>query len=353
MGQIEDKRQGRIYWQYADSHPIIAFVLITFVWTWFFWLAAIPFSSHDQSLMMVITFVGGYGPAVGGILTLILRNGRITGFSRRRLIALTCFASMIFLILLLRYLVGRIPHYDKLSDNPTLTFPVIAISLVVCLLGAWVISSAYSEQSKVRERMASLIPSSLSLGWLAFAILFFPALCFVSWVIGILLGLKTSQPPILDYPPVEAAGLFILTFLMTATIRGGIEELGWRGFLLPELQKRFNPLAASLIIGIIWWLWHAPLYINGFYSTKLDDLVAGMAGRIFFQIPFAIFFTWIYNKSNSKLLVLVLLHTSSNVVSSVMPASPLPALAIWAILLIVIVVRDKMYIRLPESTKGK
>ncbi len=344
-GHIEDKRRGRIYWQYADSHPVMAFVLITFAWSWFFWIAVILISAQEQALIMVMTFIGGYGPAIGGILTLSLRTGPTTGLSRRRTIALACVAIVIFMVLLLRYLAGSVAHYDQLPDNPTLTFPLMALSLVVCLIGAWVISSAYSGQSQVRERMGSLLPSSPSLGWLTFAILFFPALFFVSWAIGILLGLKTSQPPLWDHPPVEAASLLLLTFLMTATIRGGIEEPGWRGFLLPELQKRFNPLVASLIIAVIWNLWHIPLHINGFYST---GVVAGMAGRSLFIIPLAIFFTWVYNKSGGQLLVLVLLHTSLNVVHGVVPASFLVMLAIVAILLIVIVVRGKMYLR-PQS----
>ncbi|MHC4619505.1 MAG: CPBP family intramembrane glutamic endopeptidase [Planctomycetota bacterium] len=347
-GHTENKGRGRIYWQYADSHPVMVFVLITFAWTWTFWLAVIPISARDQSLFIVMLFIGAYGPAIGGILTLTLRNGPTKELSRQRTIALACVASIIFMVLLLRYLSGSIPHYDALPDNPTLTFPVIALSLVVCLIGAWVISSAYSEQSQVRERMASLLPSSPSLGWLTFAILFFPALFFVSWAIRIPLGLKTWQPPLWDRPPVEAAGLFLLTFLMTATMRGGLEEPGWRGFLLPELQKRFNPLVASLIIAVIWDLWHIPLFINKFFST---GVVAGMAGLSPFIIALAIFFTWVYNKSKGNLLVLVLLHTSFNVAWAIVPGEHWTALAIGTILLIVIVLRDKMYLR-PQGNGG-
>jgi len=125
--------------------------------------------------------------------------------------------------------------------------------------------------------------------------------------------------------------------------RGGIEEPGWRGFLLPELQKRFNPLVASLIIAVIWDLWHIPLHINGFYSS---GVVAGMARISLFIIPLAIFFTWVYNKSGGKLLVLVLLYTSLNVGYGIVPASFLPALVIGTIVVIVIVVKDKMYVKL-------
>jgi len=38
------------------------------------------------------------------------------------------------------------------------------------------------------------------------------------------------------------------------------EELGWRGFVLPRLPKRFNPFTASLILGVIWGVWHLPSF---------------------------------------------------------------------------------------------
>lgn len=339
----EDKRRGRIYWRYTNSHPVITFLLIAFAWSWTFWLVVIPISAGNQSLLMVITFIGGYGPAIGGILTLSLRNGLTTRFSRRRTIALACAATIIFMVLLFRYLAGSAPYYDVLPDNPPLSFPVIALSLVVCLIGAWIISSAYSGRSQVRERMASLLPSSSSLGWLTFAILFFPALYFVSWAIGILLGLKTFRPALWDCPNVVVAvSFFLMTFLMHTTIRGGMEEPGWRGFLLPELQKRFSPLVASLIIAVIWDIWHIPIFINGFNSM---GVVEGMARLSLNIIPMSILFTWIYNKSKGNLLVLVLLHTSGSIVWSIVPGSFLLAPVIETIVVIIIVVRDKMYVK--------
>ena len=43
-------------------------------------------------------------------------------------------------------------------------------------------------------------------------------------------------------------------------IGGGIEEIGWRGCLQPELQKKLPITISALIIGVIWAIWHLPLF---------------------------------------------------------------------------------------------
>jgi membrane protease YdiL (CAAX protease family) len=87
---------------------------------------------------------------------------------------------------------------------------------------------------------------------------------------------------------------YLLALLLTATLFGGLEEPGWRGYALPRLQARHTPLKATLLLGLAWGVWHVPLY--------------GPAG---FVVPLvlAFFYTWLYNRTGSVLLC-VLLHGS-------------------------------------------
>jgi uncharacterized protein len=87
---------------------------------------------------------------------------------------------------------------------------------------------------------------------------------------------------------------YLGTFVVTMFLLGGQEEPGWRGFALPRLQQRYGPLAGTVILGAAWGLWHLPVM-----------------GPLGFVVPFvlAFFYTWIYNRTGSVLLA-ILLHAS-------------------------------------------
>jgi len=86
---------------------------------------------------------------------------------------------------------------------------------------------------------------------------------------------------------------YLSTFLFIALLGGGQEEPGWRGFALDRFQARYSPLQATLLLGLVWGLWHLPLYGLGFVGPLM----------------FVFFYTWLYNRSGSVLLC-VLLHAS-------------------------------------------
>lgn len=339
MNEISNKRG--LLSSISNSYPVSTFLLITFLWSWLFWLAAIPFSNDNPALMMAITFIGGYGPALGGVLTLQLQSGTNLNLSQERLRLF----GIIFLILLgiisLRVWTGAIPYYDALPEDPLISVPVIILGLIAFTTGAFVISSARSSIPHVRSTMHSLIPSSISWFWLIFALFFLASLFLVSWGISALFGLDISPPPLSEYSISEAVYLFAITFAVTTLIRGGMEEPGWRGVMLPELQKSYSPLVASLIIAFFWDAWHIPLHLNGFYSS---GLVEGMIGRSMFIIPASILLTWVYNKSGGQLFILVILHTTMNIVSTAIPSS-VPIIILGLSFVLIIVIKDKMYLK--------
>ena len=111
-------------------------------------------------------------------------------------------------------------------------------------------------------------------------------------------------------------------------------------------KKRFSPLIAALMVALAWSLWHLPLYLNGFYS---GDMAGGMLGGLIFRVLLSIFLAWFYNRSGGNLFLMMVLHTSFNWMVNFLPTSDLGLLALWLVVVSVVVLKDKMYRRLPEA----
>jgi uncharacterized protein len=94
------------------------------------------------------------------------------------------------------------------------------------------------------------------------------------------------------------------------------EEFGWRGYVLPSLQKSYGPLAASLVIGAIWGFWHLPSF---FAPLGVVGALTVQLGYIFIPlyalgtISNSIFMTWLYNKTNASALIAgIIWHAAIN-----------------------------------------
>ena len=101
---------------------------------------------------------------------------------------------------------------------------------------------------------------------------------------------------------------FLLGFLVISLVTGAMgEELGWRGFALPWLQTRFNALWASLILGVIWGLWHLPLWFTGMGWEETSFWLFSWVG-----IAMTVILTWICNSTKGNMLLVTLFHMSYN-----------------------------------------
>lgn len=332
---------------FVQKYPVLTFLLINFAWTWAFWFAAVPFRGQDNLLVTAMVIAGGFGPALAGVITLRLKSGERIDLSPRRLFALLLGAALLFGILSLRYKVGNIPNYEKLAGDLTINTPIILGALVASLGGGWVLSSAVSKNKEVQDRMKSLLPWRTSAGWSLLSIVFYPIMILLAWGLSSLLGLGVEYPALGIRPGLEALPYYLLTFVVVALAQGGNEEPGWRGLMQPELQNRFSPLVAALIVSVFWSLWHLPLYFNGTYP---GNVVGGMVGGFIFRILLSIFLAWFYNRSNGNLFAMVLLHTCFNVMVNFLPTSDVGLLLLWLLVVGIVVVKDKMWQKMPSES---
>ena len=97
------------------------------------------------------------------------------------------------------------------------------------------------------------------------------------------------------------------------------EELGWRGFLLPELLKKNNWVISSLVIGCVWTVWHlASFTLPGTTLPSFFEINIFTLFLYFLETLFKSFiFTFVYLKTNGSLILAILLHASLNASSNI------------------------------------
>lgn len=101
----------------------------------------------------------------------------------------------------------------------------------------------------------------------------------------------------------------VLMLLFLVLLSTG-EELGWRGYALPRLQARYGSVGASLILGLLWGLWHLPLFwIPGAVQYGLP-----IPGYVIATIGYTFIYTCIFNGTNGSVLLTCLYHAASNLV---------------------------------------
>lgn len=139
--------------------------------------------------------------------------------------------------------------------------------------------------------------------WIAVVFILFPALAGISYNLALAVNEGIESKLIIS--PI----LIPVMFLQILFIGGAIgEEFGWRGYALDKLISLSNPITATVVLGVIWSLWHLPLFF--------------MEGTVQSNIPIwqfmlqntaiAFFYTWIYLRTKGNMLLMILLHAVAN-----------------------------------------
>jgi membrane protease YdiL (CAAX protease family) len=102
------------------------------------------------------------------------------------------------------------------------------------------------------------------------------------------------------------------------------EELGWRGFALDRLQAKWNALVSGLLVGIVWGLWHLPLFFM--VGTSQHESNIPFLGFLGGTMALSVLFTWLQNNTGGSLWTAILFHWlytyEAQVVSSTVIRSP-------------------------------
>jgi uncharacterized protein len=206
-----------------------------------------------------------------------------SGLARHPLLTFSVLTLVLSWLPVIPYALGMFPAPLLASG------PFLAAIITAALVGG---------RKGLRAYFRRLIRSRAGVGWYVFVLLAPVAGWAIAAYLNVLLG---AAPPSMG----QLAGW---SLIITATLGflinpfgGAWEEPGWRGYALPLLLRRHSALVASAVLGVMWALWHLPLFLTG---LPWPD------AALIFVLSFV--FTAIYLRTAGSVLIAFLLHASIN-----------------------------------------
>jgi uncharacterized protein len=280
--------------------------MISFFISWLIWFLAPIISPTNMAAQRIINMVGAFGPSLGGVIITLLACNKPPKLNTNRKAFFLIFLAILPLTLLSMKLVFQ-ADYQPLN---------IALFALASLMASFIISLSFSHNEGLQKLLGSLLRGRIQLKWYLFALFIFPAASLLSLLIDY--TFTGTIPTFYNGTFFQYLNLTGMTFIAFFLYGGSLnEEVGWRGFAMPQLLKKYSPFAATIILGILWTVWHGPLHFNGFYG----DGLAGFVSRFPQNISLTFFFSFLYLRTKGNLFMALLLHTSINFTFAVIPLS--------------------------------
>jgi CAAX protease family protein len=210
--------------------------------------------------------------------------------------------------------------------RPLQVLAIAAATFTGPTLSAFVMTGITEGRAGINRLLRRYVLWRVKLRWYLFVLLVIPA----SEVLGavVLPGVIASYQPltasmVLTYP---------LAFVSTFVLGGPLgEEPGWRGFALPRLQPMHGPLAGSVVLGVLWALWHLPLFWSGVWTPPT---IPNIVMFVVMTTALTVIITWVFNNAKGSLLITMLMHASFNTFANkiVAPLFPAPILDEYGLL---------------------
>lgn len=224
---------------------------------------------------------------------------------------MTAFFALTFAFTWGLQLPGILAQYHLLPGDREAYLPFAVLGILGPLVAATLLVWRQGGARAVKDLFAGLLRWRVHVGWYAAALL--PAV-LLAVLLG-LLGLAGREGPLVYAPTLSGLGV--------ALVISVTEEVGWRGYALPRLQRRFGTFGASSLLGLLWYFWHLPMFLG--LAVPLDLVLV----MLLYFIGASLVFTWIYNGSGSSLLLAVVAHLAAHLNNShrALPAEVVPLVA--------------------------
>ena len=190
------------------------------------------------------------------------------------------------------------------SQPSPLALTLVLIGAFAPTVAAVLLTGLRSGRVGIRERLGRLLVWRVGAKWYVSVLLGTVGIGFLTVVLHALLG-----GPAPSFSPTVPWFILPLAFLVNLLFGGALnEEVGWRGYALPRLQSEWSALRSSLMLGLLWALWHMPVFfIVGTSQSEMPFIAFAL-----WVVALSILLTWVYNGTGGSLLLVTLAHGAVN-----------------------------------------
>jgi uncharacterized protein len=200
------------------------------------------------------------------------------------------------------------------ARHPALSTALMMVSGFGPSMAGIAVVAALSTLEEFRGWLARCLNWRIGRRWIAFAFALPPAVMLLALAIHSALGGAMPALTAADHIPMAIAN-FGLVLLIGGPLG---EEFGWRGYAMPALADKLDWRAASLIIGVVWGLWHLPLFFMASTAQSHMPIPLFMLNILAGSVVFG----WLFEQTKRSVLPALVLHTSLNAWAGILVIVP-------------------------------
>jgi len=205
-----------------------------------------------------------------------------------------------------------------ISQGPGPTAPARALAGgFLLLLGTFApslvalgITARAEGREDVRALLRPIVEWRVGTPWYLFAIGYLPA---IKLSVALVHRVLTGSWPRFGTEPWY---IIVVAIAISTPFQAG-EEIGWRGYALPRLARRFGFARASILLGLIWSCWHLPI----FFLRGADKYGQSFPVWTLQVVALSVAITWLYAHTNGSLLLTMLMHSAVNQTVGLVPSA--------------------------------
>jgi len=189
---------------------------------------------------------------------------------------------------------------------------------LLSLPGAWaptlsaiILTGLSGGHSGVKNFLKKVVHWRVGVQWYLVVLFGIAGIAYLAIGVGVIFGVSAPEISLPAGLPREALiGFLPILFLINILLGGPIaEDIGWRGYILPKLREQMSALQASLIIGVIWAVWHLPFFIFPAWRTAVGNIPFFYFALL--TTSWSVLFAWVYVNTES-ILMPILFHAAIN-----------------------------------------